>query len=454
MAREFAAVNRGALDNDKVHVATGDARETLLVSRARYDIIFSEPSNPYRAGVASLYTREFYEAAAARLERGGVFAQWLQTYSIDEQTARTVYATLTAVFPHVQTWTTNPGDIVLLASREPLHVDVEGIRGRLAQEPFRAATHSAWRVESAEGVLAHFIANEDVASALGKDAPRLNTDDRPVIEFGFARSLGRDSFGTADIAAAATNARGTRPRWLRGAVDWSVVDANRESIAYLPSAGARNEFARMYGASEFGSAAAAWKSAPWTPVNSRQLASIAHVLALSGDSRAEELANELRAWQPVEADAIVGMLRYRQGRSGEALDLIARALIAYRDNPWPLRGVMESTITVAAAITSETPHSPVLEALSVPYAAYQLEEVRRVAYVARTWAAGQCNGQTIGALRALEPHTAWFKEILQMRALCYEQVRMGELAERARRELTEFEADERTRPEATRAALR
>ncbi len=454
MAREFAAVNRGALDNAKVHVATGDARETLLVSRARYDIIFSEPSNPYRAGVASLYTREFYEAAAARLERGGVFAQWLQTYSIDEQTARTVYATLTTVFPHVQTWTTNPGDIVLLASREPLQVDVDGIRRRLAQEPFRAATHSAWRVESAEGVLAHFIANEDVASALGKDAPQLNTDDRPVIEFGFARSLGRDSFGTADIAAAARNARGTRPRWLRGAVDWNVVDANRASIAYLPSAGARSEFALMYGASEFGSAAAAWKSAPWTPVNSRQLASVAHVLALSGDSRAEEFANELRAWQPVEADAIVGMLRYRQGRSGEALDLIARALMAYRDDPWPLRGVMESTITVAAAITTETQHSPVLAALSVPYAAYQLEEVRRVAYVARTWADGQCNGQTIGALRALEPHTAWFKEILQMRALCYEQVRMGELAERARRELTEFEANERATPEAARAALR
>src|SRR5688572_12991509 len=68
MAREYAAVNRDALDNAKVHVESGDARETLLVSRARYDIIFSEPSNPYRAGVASLYTREFYQAASARSE--------------------------------------------------------------------------------------------------------------------------------------------------------------------------------------------------------------------------------------------------------------------------------------------------------------------------------------------------------------------------------------------------
>ena len=173
MAREYALVNHDALDNPKVRVTAGDARETLLVSRARYDIIFSEPSNPYRAGVASLYTREFYEAAAERLERGGIFAQWVQTYSIDAQTARSIYATLTSVFPYVQTWTTNPGDVVLLASREPLTLDVNAMRRRLGQEPFRGATHVAWRVESAEGVLAHFIANEHVAAAFSRE-PRAN----------------------------------------------------------------------------------------------------------------------------------------------------------------------------------------------------------------------------------------------------------------------------------------
>jgi spermidine synthase len=445
MAREYASVNRDALDNPKVHVESGDARETLLVSRARYDIIFSEPSNPYRAGVASLYTREFYEAAGARLERGGVFAQWVQTYSIDVHTARTIYATLASVFPYVQTWTTNPGDIVLLASREPIALDADAMRLRLAREPFRGAAHAAWRVESAEGVLSHFIANENVASAFASQARELNTDDRPVIEFGFARSLGQDSFGTADIVTAATRAHGDRPRRLRGAIDWDLVAANRASIAYLRSADPRNEFARIYGASEFGSAAAAWQAAPWTPANSRQLASVAHVLALAGDARAEPFAAQLHAWQPIEADAIVGMLRYRQNRISEALDLIAPALLRYRKDPWPLRGVMESTLTIAAAIAANPQHAPrMLEALSHPYAAYQLEEVRRVAYVAGAWSDGRCNARTIGALATFEPHTPWMKEILQMRALCYETARMGDLAARARKELTEFETAEAT----------
>jgi hypothetical protein len=448
MAREYATVNRDALGNAKVHVESGDARETLLVSRARYDIIFSEPSNPYRAGVASLYTREFYEAASARLERGGVFAQWVQTYSIDVHTARTIYATLTAVFPYVQTWTTNPGDVVLLASREPIALDADAMRRRLAQEPFRGAAHAAWRVESAEGVLAHFIANENVASAFAREARELNTDDRPVIEFGFARSLGRDSFGTTDILTAAKRAHGDRPRQLRGAVDWDLVAANRTSIAYLPSGDARNVFARIYGAAEFGSAAAAWQAAPWTPANSRQLASVAHVLALAGDERAEQFAEQLHAWQPVEADAIVGILRYRQDRLGEALDLIAPALIRYRKDPWPSRGVMESTLTIAAAIAANPQHAPrMLEALSLPYAAYQLEEVRRIAYVVSAWSDGKCNSRTLGALATFEPHTPWVKEILQMRALCYETVQMGELAVRARNELTEFETAERKHSE-------
>lgn len=119
VARAYAHVNRNAVAHPKVHIRIGDAREQLVVARNEYDVIFSEPSNPYRAGIASLYTREFYAAVHERLARGGVFVQWVQTYSIDGRTARTIYATLSTAFPHIQTWSTGPGDVVLVASREP-----------------------------------------------------------------------------------------------------------------------------------------------------------------------------------------------------------------------------------------------------------------------------------------------------------------------------------------------
>jgi len=65
------AVNQSAMTNPKVSIAIGDAREALLTGRGQYDIIASEPSNPFRAGVASLFTREFYHAVSQRLTSDG-----------------------------------------------------------------------------------------------------------------------------------------------------------------------------------------------------------------------------------------------------------------------------------------------------------------------------------------------------------------------------------------------
>src|SRR5204862_2748601 len=63
VARACRAVNQDVMTNPKVSITIGDAREALLTGRDRYDVIASEPSNPYRAGIGSLFTQEFYRAA-------------------------------------------------------------------------------------------------------------------------------------------------------------------------------------------------------------------------------------------------------------------------------------------------------------------------------------------------------------------------------------------------------
>ncbi|HYO78233.1 MAG TPA: fused MFS/spermidine synthase, partial [Thermoanaerobaculia bacterium] len=143
VARAMSDFNHGAMKNPKLDITIADAREVLLTTPYRYDIVASEPSNPFRAGIASLFTREFYLAVEARLTPRGVFAQWVQTYDVDPETLRTVYATLTSVFPHVQTWHTSPGDLLLVASNAPLQADVESLRARKATEPFRSALRNA-----------------------------------------------------------------------------------------------------------------------------------------------------------------------------------------------------------------------------------------------------------------------------------------------------------------------
>src|SRR5205823_1957758 len=67
VARRAASANHDVMANPKVHLFQGDGREFLLTADERFDVIASEPSNPFRAGVASLFTREFYESVERRL---------------------------------------------------------------------------------------------------------------------------------------------------------------------------------------------------------------------------------------------------------------------------------------------------------------------------------------------------------------------------------------------------
>jgi spermidine synthase len=398
VARVCSSVNADVLSNRKVHIEIADAREVLLTTDRRYDLIASEPSNPYRAGIASLFTQEFYSAVRARLRPRGIFAQWMQTYAVHPETVRTVYATLTRVFPHVQTWRTSHGDLVLLATAEPLVIDVAELQARLKTQPYRAASFNAWRATNVESFLGHFFTNEDFARAAAKQAEAVNTDDRTVIEFGFARSLDAGLAVQEQLWRDAERVRMTRPR-VRGAVDWDSVERRR----------------------------------PWLPRDDRprdvgEAALMASEAANEGDPRAEELARVLASAQPIEADAVLGILRARQKRYDEAAELLSRAFVAYRRSPWPQRKVMEPAFPLAQEIAKSSPERAhrMFDALSQPFAAMQFEETRVFSRIVMAPLFDQCGAKTIAALRAAEPFPIWNREVLTIRANCYALARLPE----------------------------
>src|SRR4029077_7831812 len=84
-SRFFDRENLGALARPEVRLIVGDGRSHLLLTPRRYDVIVSEPSNPWMSGVAALFTREFFEAARSRLKPDGVLCQWAHTYDISPQ---------------------------------------------------------------------------------------------------------------------------------------------------------------------------------------------------------------------------------------------------------------------------------------------------------------------------------------------------------------------------------
>lgn len=111
-----------------------DAGTYLRSTRDRYDAIISEPSNLWIAGMADLFTRDFYETAASKLRPKGIFCQWVQTYQTSPGTLRTVFRTLATRFPHGQLFFVDPtGDLVILASDEPMPLDLDALAAAMAR---------------------------------------------------------------------------------------------------------------------------------------------------------------------------------------------------------------------------------------------------------------------------------------------------------------------------------
>jgi spermidine synthase len=448
VAQACAAVNHDVLHNPKVHISIGDAREVLLASRDRYDIVFSEPSNPYRAGIASLFTRDFYEAVRARLDGDGIFLQWVQAYGIDAETMRTIYATIGAVFPRVTTWRTGEGDLLIVATNQPITYDVERIRQRVAMEPYRSALHATWRVESAEGFLAHFLAGDRLTRVVAHDA-LLNTDDQTPIEFGFARNLGDSGrFHMDQVISLAQGLGCAKPERINGAIDWHAVMLQRAKETDITPATAiagaderaHHEFALMWDKSNFNAAMQAWtRGGRWSPVNSAEAAMVAESIVYSGSAEdpAPYLAM-LRAWEPFEADVIEAALAIRKGDRAAAAALLRRAFAGYRQTAWPQPEIMGRGLALAKSV--DAPMEMYAE-LEQPFAAAQLNEVRLRTLYDLARQLDHCGPRTLAVLKQHEPWAPWDFALLRGRAECYSRAGLHDLAAAARKDLSDYQAN-------------
>jgi len=451
VAEASAPVNRNVLASPKVRITIGDAREYLLTSRDSYDVIFSEPSNPYRAGISSLFTEEFYRAARARLAPGGIFLQWLQSYEVDSETVRAVYETLGSAFPAIESWFAGYHDLILAASAAPVAYDADLLRARLSQEPYRSALSAAWATAGLEGFLSHFVARASFVPALfgvGR-APR-NTDDRNVIEFAFARSLGRDTAFDLDKARSLARERGEdTPVFARGTPDREMVRRLRISTitangvvgqarsGMTPEELLQSETQKDFLEGHLEKVLDLWRERPWEPVGSVELAVVSQALADAGDEAAVRYIGRLGGEQPVEAGILLGQLRWRQGRFAEATDLFEKAYARYREDPWPLLSVMNRSFTIAADLAGrDRRYAERLDsALAQPFAVLLLNEERlQTRYKVATYLD---QSKLEDAVAALEPHMPWRKGLLSRRARLYESTRNPRAA-LARRELDEF----------------
>lgn len=201
-SRFFAAENHEALRDPRTRLLVGDGRTHLRLAESRYDVIVSEPSNPWMAGIASLFTREMFEAARRRLKPGGILCQWAHTYDISERDLRSIVATFATVFPHGTMWLVGEGDLLLLGSDTPLEHHLGRLRTAWERPGVRA---DLAEIEARRpfALLASFVGGAAALRAYAVGAP-VQTDDHAPLEFSAPRSLyGATSDHAATLLASA-----------------------------------------------------------------------------------------------------------------------------------------------------------------------------------------------------------------------------------------------------------
>ena len=237
-SKYFDEENHHALSDRRTRLIVGDGRTHLMLGTQSYDVIVSEPSNPWMAGIASLFTREFFEGARQRLAPGGVLCQWAHTYDISNRDLKSIVATFVAVFPNGTLWLIGDADVLLIGSTEPLDARIAGI-GAAMQRPGVAQDLAGVGVLSPFSVTSMFVASGNALKTWSAGEP-MQTDDRSALEFSGPRSIfgaARDDNAVAlrELAAASAKppavmealAHATAADWRDRGLMLLKADANR-----------------------------------------------------------------------------------------------------------------------------------------------------------------------------------------------------------------------------------
>jgi len=187
-ARFFGERVERAYNDPRSHIIIDDAKAYFAGQQRKYDVIVSEPSNPWISGVGTLFSKEFYQFVPRHLTDDGLFVQWLQLYEIDEALVGSILQALTPEFDDYVAYITNFADLIIVAKPKgqllPLELD------RLAQAPplleelnllgMPTAEHLAWRKIADAPMLramatawgSDYKPNSDYLLQLGLHAPR------------------------------------------------------------------------------------------------------------------------------------------------------------------------------------------------------------------------------------------------------------------------------------------
>ena len=180
------------LEDKRVRVIPTDGRNYILATPKYYDVITAEPSNPWIAGIANLYTREFYRVIKTKIKDDGIFAQWFHNYSMSPDDFRMVFRTFVEAFPHVSLWSMKESDFLLVGSKKEHSFNYAAVKAIYDKNEMLRSDLDYLGLSDVYAVQGFYRMNRDGFLAFSKGAD-INTDDGAQLEFSAPKSLGRST---------------------------------------------------------------------------------------------------------------------------------------------------------------------------------------------------------------------------------------------------------------------
>jgi spermidine synthase len=201
MLPHFEPVNAGLADDPRTRIVIADARRFLLADEGRYRVIVADLFHPGRDGAASLYAREHFEAARARLDDSGRFVQWLPLHQLDEAGLAMIVRTFIDVFPHAHAWlglyNVETPALALIGSDVPVVVDFDHLHARL-RDPELHPRLVELALNDPRDFFAGYMLDRAGLIELAGPGP-LHEDLRPRLDFIAARASLDPTRGLANV---------------------------------------------------------------------------------------------------------------------------------------------------------------------------------------------------------------------------------------------------------------
>jgi predicted membrane-bound spermidine synthase len=185
-ARHLLPHNERAFNDPRSRVHIEDAKTFFSTQNARYDIIVSEPSNPWVSGVAGLFSLEFYRHVRRHLKEGGLFVQWIQLYEFSPQLLASAVAALSPAFSDYEIWIANEGDLIVVAANGGR---VPDLKAAALSHPPMAATLGRINIRNLDDLNLHRIGGRRTMEAyFGSFGAEPNSDFFPLIDLHAAKA--------------------------------------------------------------------------------------------------------------------------------------------------------------------------------------------------------------------------------------------------------------------------